>query len=338
MGRKRKKSRIPGTPRLPRQSQSGTSKQTYLGFSAEELVDGDKIIKFFRGDDPIPYFVGPITSVTEEVGSANFRAEGPAVVLLGNPLPWALPFAELISNVEGFEFWWKQLDFAFGLRDPRSFMSLERELTAEDLNVLKRYTQTAADLAESSALNSVDRGFMVRKDDSTGAEHVKTAFGPKDSHAGLSILLRHCDSTASKDGARFARVTEILIDGASRVQEPAQQIDPTATVERWREAVTTLHRQSLDQCVRDRLVAERGWKVYDYREHHRPDYLLRVYDYGDLLHWGHQTDELAKLEEDEMLAAYNRHSFLEAMVGLAHLYIGFGELVRAAMGSAPPSH
>jgi hypothetical protein len=32
-------------------------KQTYMGgFTAEELLDGGKILKCLRGDDPIPFF------------------------------------------------------------------------------------------------------------------------------------------------------------------------------------------------------------------------------------------------------------------------------------------
>lgn len=312
------------------------AKQTYLGgYTAEELVDGEKVIKFLRGDDPIPYFVGPITTIEEQMGSAKFTAEGAAIFVLDRTLTFRPPMEERSSNRSAFDFWWKQLDYVFELPDPRLFPPLERLPAQADLDAVMRFTETAGDLAESSMLNAFDRGFNARKDDETGAEIVDTAFGLKDAQVGMSALLRHCDSRAQKDGARFGRVHEILATAAGLTPDLTAQAEQLRQLEQWHEAVVELHSRSVDQCLRDRLVRERGWKVFDYREHHRPDYLIRVYDYGDMLHWSRRSPELDALEPDDMLAAQNRHSFFEAMAGLAHLYIGFGELARRAIGQGP---
>jgi hypothetical protein len=67
----------------------------YAGFATEELLD--KVIKFARGDDPIPFFVRPITRVVEEEDHAKFTAESAAVLLLNRPLPFALPLNERIN-------------------------------------------------------------------------------------------------------------------------------------------------------------------------------------------------------------------------------------------------
>ena len=284
-----------------------------------------------RGNDPIPYFVGSITTFDEEPGSARYVAEGVAVFVLDDPLRFSPPMQERGANQGAFDYWWKQLQFVFEFPDPRLFPPLEQQLAAEELNAVERFVETAGDLAESSMVNAVDRGFTARKDDETGEEIVEAAFGPKESHVGFSGLLRHCDSKAKKDGARFVRIHEILRAAAELTSDVTSKQEQVDQLEAWRAAVTLLHSRSVDQCLREKLVKQRGWKVLDYREHHRPDYLIRVYEYGDLLHWTTRSPEIDALELDAMLAAANRHSFFEAMTGLAHLYIGFGELARAAL-------
>jgi hypothetical protein len=304
---------------------------TVAGMTLEELQD--KVIRFERGDDPVPYAVGLITKLEPDgKGYVHFTAEGPAVLLLSRDLPFELPMNEQIRNRAGFAFWWKQLDYVFNLTDPRTFPPLEAAVGTDERRAIERYIQTAADLAETEVLNALDQGFSARKNDETGEEIVAAAFGRKDAQLGLSGLLRHCDSRAHKDGARFGRIHEILLTAAEQTQDVPQKTEQLRQLEAWRAALELLHSLSLDQCVRDRLVSEKGWKVFDYREHHRPDFLIRVYDYGDLLHWPTQTRELEILEADEFLAAFNRHSFFEAIAGLAHLYIGFAELAGAALG------
>jgi hypothetical protein len=82
--------------------------------------------------------------------------------------------------------------------------------------------------------------------------------------------------------------------------------------------------------IRDRLVRDAGAKVLDYQEAHTPKELIRTYDYGELLHWGKERHTLEAWEKDEFLANERRMAFLAAASGLAHAYIGFGELARAA--------
>jgi hypothetical protein len=260
----------------------------------EELRE--KVIRFERGDDPVPYAVGLITKLEpDDKGFVHFTAEGPAVLLLNRDLPFELPMSEHVRNSAGFAFWWKQLGYVFGLSAPRSFPPLETAVGADEYRAVERYIQTAADLAESDVLNAIDQGFTAHKDDETGDEIVSAAFGRKDAQLGLSGLLRHCDSRAQKDGARFRRIHEALFASCERTEDAARRFEQLRQLEAWRAALELLHSRSLDQCVRDRLVIEKGWKVFDYREHHRPDFLIRVYDYGDLLHWQAPTPELETL-------------------------------------------
>lgn len=294
-----------------------------------------KVIRSERGDDPVPYFVGVVTRVDPAgAGYLRYTAESAAVLVIDRDLSFELPMSEAVRNRDGFLFWWKQLDYIFALDDPRAFPALEADL-GDDARAVKRFVETARELAETAGLNAVDRGLFVRIDDETDREKsVDVNLGRKESQLGLSGLLRHCDSKAAKDGARFQRIHELLATAAEQTTDEAVRAEQLRQLEAWREAVELLHSRSVDQCVRDSLVAEKGWRAFEYREHYRPDYLIRVYDYGDLLHWGQQTAELAELEADEFLAAYNRLAFLAAIAGLAHVYIGFGELARAAVPAA----
>jgi hypothetical protein len=303
------------------------------GFTREELLG--KVIRGERGDDPVPYYVGIVTRV-DRAGPGHWRytAESAAVLVVDRELPFELPMSEAVRNRDGFSFWWKQLDYIFELDDPRTFPALQVDL-GDGTAAVKRYIETANHLADTDALSALDRGFFVRLEDGTGCEsEVNADFGRKDSQLGLSGLLRHCDSRAVKDGARFRRIHELLVSAAEQTADATVRAEQLRQLEAWRVSIELLHSRSVDQCVRDRLVAENGWSAFDYREHYRPDYLIRVYDYGDLLHWGEQTEELAELEADEFLAAYNRFGFFYAAAGLAHLYIGFGELARAAVPAA----
>jgi hypothetical protein len=75
------------------------------GFTAEDLLDGGKILKCLRGDDPIPFFVGPFTKIHERPGSAHFTAEGAVVYILDRTLPHRLPMKERIQKKDSFAFW-----------------------------------------------------------------------------------------------------------------------------------------------------------------------------------------------------------------------------------------
>jgi hypothetical protein len=61
---------------------------------------------------------------------------------------------------------------------------------------------------------------------------------------------------------------------------------------------------------------------------------LNLYNYGDLIHWQKHRDVIAGFEQDEYVATDRQLAYLEAAQSLGHLYVGFGELARHAMGEA----
>jgi hypothetical protein len=98
-----------------------------------------------------------------------------------------------------------------------------------------------------------------------------------------------------------------------------------------------LHAKSLNQLLRDKLVSEAGAGVLDFQEEHSPAQLMSLFAYGDLLHWGKKRDVVAALEADEFAGIDRRSAFLQAAVVLAHVHMGFAELVRTALGRRPPT-
>ena len=66
-----------------------------------------------------------------------------------------------------------------------------------------------------------------------------------------------------------------------------------------------------------------------------PQNLISVFQYGDLIHWGDKKAEIIGPDKDPFAHAWQRMAFLEAMLGLSHLYMGFSLVIGAALGEAP---
>lgn len=106
----------------------------------------------------------------------------------------------------------------------------------------------------------------------------------------------------------------------------------TRAPRRWRSAANTLQRKSLNQVIRERLAAEEQLRAFLYVEEDTPAELIRIYEYGDLIHWDKRSAQVAAFGQDRFTESDRRLAFLDAASGLAHLYIGFAELARTAIG------
>jgi hypothetical protein len=110
-----------------------------------------------------------------------------------------------------------------------------------------------------------------------------------------------------------------------------------AYLKAWRDAAKTLRLKSLNQLIRDRLVTDEGLQAFTYNEEHSPEYLLGLYNYGDLIHWdSDKSAVVAEFGRDPYIESDRRLAYLDAASGLAHVYIGFAELARAAVGRILP--
>ena len=64
--------------------------------------------------------------------------------------------------------------------------------------------------------------------------------------------------------------------------------------------------------------------------------MISAYQYGDLIHWGNDRDNLSKLiGESEFEDGLTKIQFLQAVAALSHLYVGFGFLINSALAEPP---
>lgn len=242
------------------------------------------------------------------------------------PLSFPPPGVSRADDPDGFEYWWRQLNYIFNLPDPRLFPPLAAPLPGSDRAVVDRFIALTHQLAASGIVNAV---FDVRFDwdKKSGNTTVVPDFPRLDVQAGFAALLRQCENRNER--AAYDRVHGILWKAAD-VSDDAGHSKWQDLLKQWSAAIRALRRKSMNQLLRDRLVEREGWRVLEYEEVHSPEDLLRTFNYGDLLHWGDNRHAITSPSEDEAEAALQRMDFLDAAVGLAHAIIGFGELARAA--------
>jgi len=277
-------------------------------------------------------FIGYIGEIINEGDQLRLTVHAPEKLITDRVRPpFDPPFSDHVTAPQVFNFWWKQLDYVFGLPNPRSFPPLPA-LATEELDIVRRYVRVAAELAESGVLNALREGFNVQwPSGPTGPEEIEKRFSRKDLQVGFAGLLRQCDS--SKEPAHYERVRGILWIAANAAQDDKHD-ERIKQLRAWSHATKELHKKSLNQLLRDKLVQEEGLSVFEYDEEHSPAQLLSIYNYGELLHWDKNRDIIAEFERDEYVESDRRLAYLEAAGALGHLYSGFGELARHGIGEA----
>jgi hypothetical protein len=277
-------------------------------------------------------FIGYIAETVYEGDEVTIKAHAPEKLITDRPAPpFAAPMNERVTAPKVFDFWWKQLDYVFELPDPRSFPLLPGSLGAEDDRIVRRYIRVAGDLAQSGVLNAQD-GFGVHMSQGpVGPMEIEQWFSQTDLQVGFAGFLRQCDSV--KERAHFARVRSILWVAAEAVQDAARG-ERLRQLAAWRAAVNALHKKSLNQLLRDKLASDEGLRAFEFQEQETPEKLLSLYNNDDLLHWEKRGGVVGKWEADDYIESDRRLAYLDAARALAHVYVGFGELARRALGAA----
>jgi hypothetical protein len=241
------------------------------------------------------------------------------------PLPFAPPGSDAGGNPASLDHWWRQLSYVFDLADPRTVTPLPVSLDHESRMDAERFIGTTRHLVASTLLNSMS-GVTVHQEH-PGNEPVTTVDFPLfDLQAGFAVTLRQCDDPA--EPASFSRVKNALALACKQATDPGAS-SRAAIVEAWGRATKRLQARSAEQLVRDRFVSEEGWRGFDFNETHSPRQLVKMFNYGELIHWSAKTD--VRAGTPEFLAAWQQYEFFAAAVGLAHIYIGFGELACALL-------
>lgn len=285
----------------------------------------DRIVKVLRGDDEA--WVGIITDAMPTGDKLHVSCSSPAVLLKDMPLPFNPPAIRLASDPAGFNHWWRQMVYVFDLPDPLSFPPILASWADADRLVLDRFVSVTHGLAASGVVSS-GASVQVQPPVDGMPEAVTVDFPPMDLQAGFSTLLRQCHES-KHDPARYDCVRRILVAASKDLSDP-ERSDRLATLEVWNRARKRLLHRSLEGLMCDAFVEREGWAAFQRTEECTPKDLLRIFNYGDLIHWASARDDVVP-PEDAYSAAHQRFAFLQAAVGLAHFYIGFGELVRAAV-------
>ena len=295
---------------------SGRSQQYGVGrvsdVSPDPMFDPERVPKA-RGDGstiPITSF-----SVEQAVENGTFRWE--PVLIDRSPRPKALYLM------------WRAFQYVFDdIDDPRAFRPLS-DAPTEDLTIFRGYIDAAEQLAESELLCGSDGyTFSWRAATETAAERqeVESSFTSDEITHGFAALLRQFDS--DDEPASFRQVSGRL-RGLSAETSDSHAGRRLKQIDAWRWAEGKLHGAELHRLARRKLTP--GVEIGNPDP---PTYYLSAYNYGELIHWDRGRETLAAWEKDPFWRAHERMAFLEAATSLAYVYIGFSEIVRAALRSA----
>jgi hypothetical protein len=245
-------------------------------------------------------------------------------------LAFPAPLAERGQKPESFEYWWKMLQFVADLPDPAAFPALPMPPVGQDLEALERYIAAAEEMAESSLLRGEDSATVHVADDGSGIDHIDTTFTSNEIARGFTTLFRQFDAD---EAASFNQVQRILRQ-ASESAGDEYQAERLARLTAWGRARSTLRGENLKVRVGQKLREQgRMPSGIPGEGGMSPVTLISVYQYGDLIHWTDKRSVIEAAAADPFQHAWQRLAFLEAVTGLAHLYIGFSLAVRAAVGT-----
>lgn len=229
-------------------------------------------------------------------------------------------------------YWWRQIAYAFPVRDPRLFPAIGRgEFSVEQLEVLDRYLEAVRELGASEVLNGEHRiNIGLDKDD---GESVEAAFPKGENLRGFSVLFRQFysdDETASFDNAR-----KVLGETAVKVDDISheQRLDD---LKRWKKVHARMHGTQLEMLVLEQMVKDERIPPSALELHRQnPAYLISLYNYGDLIHFGRKREKLKEvISGGPVEENWTKMEFLISVAGLCHLYVGFGVLIEAALRTA----
>lgn len=280
------------------------------GTADQSMFDPESLMKarHERNTVPITSF-----SVEEAVANGTFRFAPPLIER--SPQPKML-YQE-----------WRAFQWVFeDIADPATFPPLPAAPAANDLRIFRRYVDAAEELAESELLcgsDNVTVRWRAATETAEESTEVESTFTSKEITRGFTVLLRQFD--AKDEPASFQRVNDRLRVLSSEMIDSHER-SRVDQIDAWRRAQGALHGAELHRLARRKMGVDHG-------NPHPPTYYLKTYNYGELIHWDRGRETLEAWGADGARRDWERISFLEAARSLAYLYIGFGEVVRAALSA-----
>lgn len=250
--------------------------------------------------------------------------------MLPQPLRFPPPYADSSANPSGYTYWWQLFKIVFDLPDPRRFPTLSG-FSPDELTVIRRYITCCEELSESTLLSS-QGGVSVsvkRAPDGTQEEKVTAKFPPREAIRGTTVLWRQLYS--AEERASYSKVRKIIGRRIHNTQD--SEHDRRDEVQRrWNWAQGQL-RAYLLTFLADRAACQaQGWSTDMLPNADvKPEVLVKLFQYGDLIHWGEGAEELGRLSDDEFKRAWNTMHYLEIVTQLSHFYLGYSLIAKAAI-------
>ncbi len=198
--------------------------------------------------------------------------------------------------------------------------------------VLRRYVDTCEELARSTVL-SHDGGMRITFTRNNPDPTITRDRPSGEALRGTTVLFRQLASSA--EPASFLAVRKLV---GRRIHETrdAHREQRADVHKAWARAHAGLQ-QGLLRTEADRKVARAiNWHEPVGGEDVRPQHLLSLFQYGDLIHWDRRAEELQALASNDFDYATAEFRFIEVLLQLSHFYLGYAVLVRTAVGLPPP--
>jgi hypothetical protein len=219
-------------------------------------------------------------------------------------------------------YWWPNLVLLFDLPRPDAFPPFTVGPSPDQAATISRYHLQVARLTQSSAL--FDPASVKVSLDAGQIETVEATLPGYEAASSLAATFRSLYSHSEPAG--FSKIA-----GLARSRSRAEPED-TATrldmISAWTRGVATLRKRQAEQLAAEKL----GWSDPPLIGGKRPDEIIRIYLYGEYLHWDRArgADQIAEWQADSFSEAFFRMQFLQAVTPLAYLYMGFDQLLRYA--------
>lgn len=273
--------------------------------------------------------LGPVPlHIVNGYGRTEFTVEGttPDALVEKQPLRFAPPTSPAGSE-EIARNSWRRLQFALDMASPYEF-SQGLDLSGEERAILERFRVVALDLGDSAVINerwNIKATFRPGQEDEVGGKLPSNM-----EMAGFAAYLRQCDG--EKEKASFTKVQKVL--GKALVSLGSEEeVAGRKVLKSWRRARAYMKQAFIDQMIVHRLaVAGQVHPDAVPRYPWTPAQLMKMFHYGELIHWGDHKDHLSEVFA---VSPGHRHyiefRFLEAAQYFGHFYVGVTALIDRAL-------
>jgi hypothetical protein len=283
-----------------------------------------------RRIDPLDLHTGGTAPAERDEGTMTLHATTFQDSVLPVKLNFPPPLAHLGADPSTFDYQWQLLTYAFNLPDPADFPALPGQIPDKELRRLTRYIEVCEKTAKYTVV--AHKGGITLKGEhgNWGLEVNETE---DEETVGFATRFRqlHHSSLGEPD---FSSVINILDKYARQFTD--EHTDTRRDIlQQWRKARAQLMNRPLQNIVA-RMVLEKDNcpNIDDFAMYNdvNPAEIINFFNYGELIHFGKHSEEYDKLAEDPELEAIQHNNFKQAMLGLIHLYFGFSEVIRSAIG------